>query len=232
MMMHDIFQKAVINECHNPGLFDFGAAKFDDDWLLSVYLPNFWDCFPSDHKTATRYLHKLAKEAQGNAKRHIEELLQQHAPRVIKSVHGDVVDPDSGTAPKASELFVDRLLQAAELQKDVNCDRQKLYISISQIPGLKEVDEVKTVMEILRRKKTEQTIIDEFGSRALTTLLAQYDRPALVSIAGSEELSEVAKSRKAELEEVVGEDAEIEDEETQPPSTMKAAAKQKSKVCT
>lgn len=192
----------MVDEYHCFGLLDFGTATFDTDWLLSVYLRGFYDCFAEDdEESALKLLHQPAQKAMWKAKNDIELVIKKHAVMVISKVdQGGSVTDAFPYPPKEHKIFVARLIELAKHEQDLNASRQSLYSGLMSIPDLSKRSAVNSTVDLLKNKFGAPTLIDTYGEKALAILLLQLKnanivKPRLEPIMNEPELVSTEKRR-------------------------------------
>ena len=63
MLQDNTFRKVMGEESQTPDTFNMPKAAFDPEWLASIYLRGFYDCFEDDDE-ATSHLKDLGRQAQ------------------------------------------------------------------------------------------------------------------------------------------------------------------------
>ena len=128
-------------------MFDFTKARFNEEWLLSIYLSGFYDCFSKDDDSkAIDHLQHLAEKAKWQAKSGIELILKKHAGKVIESIQQSTVNQAFPMPSKPHPVYVARLLDLAKHQRASNANRHQLFSEISSVPGLTEHPRIARVM--------------------------------------------------------------------------------------
>ncbi|KAK5171438.1 uncharacterized protein LTR77_004582 [Saxophila tyrrhenica] len=217
------FQKAVVEEHHCPGLLNFAEASIENDWVVSVYLRGFYDCFAKDDDDAAlAYVMDLVEEAKGKAKSAVELIIKKHAAMEIKNVHqgGDVSEAHP-LPPKQHQIFVARLLDLSKHEKELDSCRQQLYTGLMSIPKLNHRTPISSTVDSLRARFGTATMIDSYGEQALSLLLEQVEmtkkanRPVVVPVAHEAELDVkvAAKLKQTGFQALFDDEVGMEDDE-------------------
>jgi hypothetical protein len=85
LAMSPHFQQAVTDEFVTPYIHNFSALCINENWLLGLYLPGFYDLF-DDFDSGLKYIQKITPEASTGARKIIEHVIVKHVARRIEDL--------------------------------------------------------------------------------------------------------------------------------------------------
>ena len=80
------FQRLALNEELTHGSHDFKRLKLEEDWLLGLYLPGFYDAFTNFGDGYEYISGELFKKAASNARNALVQIVRKHGASVLTAI--------------------------------------------------------------------------------------------------------------------------------------------------
>ncbi|PPJ55112.1 hypothetical protein CBER1_01530 [Cercospora berteroae] len=134
-----VFQRAVLDDSHAPGLIDFAGLRFNHEWFIAVYLPGFYEVCQYEGLDASHYLAALdMQQIVQRAKRKIDEVLetivQDRMRDTVGAAHSSMPPQGVLAAPMAT------LFELAQEEKRTDHTRGDVRRVLNSLPSYLQSD--------------------------------------------------------------------------------------------